>query len=88
MLKSSEVPNVRFQPTKFREGYDMAEVDAFLLEVGAALEACERRTAPFLQAASIQSVRFQPTKFRTGYDQDQVDDFLNVVAASLQEHGY
>jgi len=88
MLKSSDVPTVRFQPTKFREGYDMAEVDAFLLEVGAALEACERRLQPLLQVARIENARFQPTKFRQGYDQDQVDNFLDDAIAALRSYGY
>jgi len=88
MLKSSDIPNVRFQPTKFREGYNMAEVDTFLLEVSAALTACEGRTVPFLQSDGIRNARFRPTTFRQGYDQDEVDDFLDTVSATLTGYGY
>ena len=37
LLKSSEMPNVRFQPTKFRTGYDQDQVDDFLDAVSSTL---------------------------------------------------
>jgi DivIVA domain-containing protein len=88
MLKSSEISSVRFQPTKFREGYSMAGVDDFLAHVRLSLEACEQRTAPALSSNDVVNVRFQPTKFRAGYDQDEVDNFLDTVTETLQSYGY
>ena len=59
LLSADDVLNKRFQPTKFREGYDQDEVDDFLDEIvntlravqtendelKAKLEACENRVA-------------------------------------------
>jgi len=88
MLNSSELPNIRFKATKFREGYDMDQVDAFLEQVRASLQACERRLPPQLTSEGIVNARFQPTKFRQGYDQDQVDDFLDTATLALRSYGH
>ncbi|MGM0384493.1 MAG: DivIVA domain-containing protein [Actinomycetota bacterium] len=64
LLSADDVLNKRFQPTKFREGYDQDEVDDFLDEIvntlraveaeneelKAKLEACENRVAELSRA--------------------------------------
>jgi len=91
MLTSDRVV-ATFPSTKFREGYDKGDVDAFLATARATLESYERvqgqLSAPVtrISAQDVVNARFQPTKFRTGYDQDQVDDFLDRIAAALQHH--
>lgn len=77
-LTADGVLNARFQPTRFREGYDQDEVDDFLDTVTALLRAHEAGERIDASAAVelCRTARFQPTKFREGYDQHQVDDFL------------
>ncbi|MDX5317902.1 MAG: DivIVA domain-containing protein, partial [Actinomycetes bacterium] len=66
LLSADDVLNKRFQPTKFREGYDQDEVDDFLDEIvntlravqaendelKAKLEACENRVAELSRGGS------------------------------------
>lgn len=92
MISAHDVLNARFMPTKFREGYEMAEVDQFLDQIARTLGRLEsgytsdadggRLIAP----NDILNKRFVPTKFRGGYDIDQVDDFLDKVQATLTEY--
>lgn len=73
-----------FRVTKFREGYDMIEVDDFIDEmVGAAraLNPNQLDTMPDL----VLNKKFQVTKFREGYDMVEVDDFLDVALAHFRE---
>ena len=72
---ADEVRNVRFTPVRFREGYDMSEVDDFLDQVVAALES----GAPV--ADLVEHARFTPVRMREGYDMADVDDFLARVVA-------
>jgi DivIVA domain-containing protein len=70
--------------TKFREGYDIAAVDAFLVRAGVALDE-RRRGAPLsLTPDAVLTAKFASTKFREGYDQDEVDDLLDRVVVSLR----
>ena len=73
--------------TKFREGYDVAEVDAFVIEAVAALDAAARAQVPGLTADDVLNRRFRTTKFREGYDQDEVDDLLDRVDRGLRGAG-
>ncbi|QTE30491.1 DivIVA domain-containing protein [Pengzhenrongella sicca] len=70
--------------TTFREGYEIAAVDAFLERAGIAVDAHRRAAPSSLTADDVRAVRFRATKFREGYDQDMVDDLLDQVAASLR----
>jgi DivIVA domain-containing protein len=85
LLSPEAVRAQRFQETKFREGYDMGEVDALLDRAVAALtEATAGRPYQhLLNADDVVAARFRATKFRPGYDQDEVDDFLDKLAAAL-----
>jgi DivIVA domain-containing protein len=83
-----EVSEKRFRPTKFRDGYDQRQVDAFLDRIQTTLAGYEqRRPVDPLTPEQVEAVRFQPTKFREGYDQGQVDDFLDQVVVALRQHG-
>lgn len=66
--------------TKFREGYDIAEVDAFVERAAAALDG----TGPALTPSEVLNEKFHATTFREGYDQDAVDDLLDQVVLSLR----
>ena len=75
MLSSAEIRATTFSVTRWREGYDKVEVDAFLARAALALD-----TGNPLSSSEIISARLQPTKFREGYRQSQVDDFLDRLA--------
>lgn len=84
-MRAQDVAGRRFAVTKWREGYDMEQVDA-LLERGASTLADLQRGrdgAGHLTSEGVRSSRFSPTKLRQGYDQDEVDDFLDELAAEL-----
>ena len=85
-LTAEDVRARRFAVTKFREGYQQAEVDAFLERVAAALAPGSGRRER-LGADDVVRVRFNPTTFRAGYDQDEVDDLLDEVVATLRDRG-
>ncbi|WP_372440623.1 DivIVA domain-containing protein [Cellulomonas dongxiuzhuiae] len=85
MLTPEDVLNVKFAPTKFRDGYDQDAVDDFLDRVVATLRAAQTgvpAAAP-VTAADVEAVRFSSTRFREGYDQEQVDALLDRVRESL-----
>jgi DivIVA domain-containing protein len=79
MLTSAEIRSTTFTVTRWREGYDKAEVDAFLARAALALD-----THNPLSSLEVINVSFQPTRFREGYNQDQVDDFLDRLAKAPQ----
>jgi DivIVA domain-containing protein len=68
----------RFTPTRLRKGYDQGDVDKFLDELVAAVQA-ERPLRPLVDAA-----RFSTTKVTEGYDMSEVDDFLDRVTGAPQ----
>lgn len=85
-MHSGDVRSVTFPVTRFRDGYDQHEVDAFLERCAATLEALEggngERT---VTAESIVRQRFSTTRFREGYDAESVDIFLDRIAVRLRE---
>lgn len=83
MLTADEVLNAKFQPTKFRDGYDQDEVDDFLDRVVETLRARQDGRAGTLTSADVAAQRFSPTKFREGYDPEDVDRLLDQVRATL-----
>ncbi|GAA1730587.1 DivIVA domain-containing protein [Aeromicrobium alkaliterrae] len=66
----------RFTLVRFREGYDIEEVDAFVKDVDTAL--ASRRTEPGL-AERITAARFTPRRFRQAYDMGEVDQHLDEL---------
>ena len=79
MLTSAEIRSTTFTVTRWREGYDKAEVAAFLARLALAVD-----THSAIAPLEIVNARFQPTKFREGYNQDQVDNFLDRIVESLK----
>ena len=70
----------RFPTTRWREGYDVASVDAF---VARAERAVSMRDGS-MTAREVEQVRFAPVRLRTGYQMDDVDDHLARLAQDLQ----
>ncbi|KGM12499.1 DivIVA domain-containing protein [Cellulomonas bogoriensis] len=82
-VSAADVRAVRFQATKFREGYEQQEVDDFLDRLQAAFTTLEAGGVPDLTADEILNTTFAATKYREGYDQDEVDDFLDRAMVAL-----
>jgi DivIVA domain-containing protein len=68
-----------FSQTRWREGYTIAEVDAFLDQVEPRLPT-RGRTDEVL-AAEITAVRFSPVRINRGYDMFEVDQYLDALTA-------
>ncbi len=85
-MHSSEIAKTRFEATKFREGYAMADVDALMEKARTTLQNWEAGRAGELTAKAVVDARISSTKFREGYVQDQVDDFLDLLAATLNSY--
>jgi len=79
MLTSAEIRATTFTVTRWREGYDKAEVDAFLARAALAIDTHNPLSTP-----EVLSARFEPTRFREGYNQRQVDEFLDRLAQAPQ----
>lgn len=82
MVSVDDIRNKTFQTVRFREGYDVDEVDDFLDEVIARLKAGNPMTATELAARTFQTVRF-----KEGYDVAEVDGFLDELAHGVTTDG-
>jgi DivIVA domain-containing protein len=71
------ITQARFTPVRLHPGYDMAEVDALLDHVGAALG----RGEPVVDL--LDSARPARVRFREGYDIAEVDAFLSELRGSV-----
>lgn len=67
-MASPEAP--QFSVVRWREGYDISDVDAFIAQVSAGTVTSE----------DARKVRFSPTRLRPGYDMGEVDEFLDSIA--------
>lgn len=83
-LLADDVRAIAFTPRRFRGGYDMGEIDAFLRAVEEELRRREGRQGPRLTAEDVRTVRFTPVRLREGYDMLEVDHFLDEVEAELR----
>lgn len=89
MLTAQQVLNTKFSATKFREGYDVEQVDDYLDRVMATLTAYEAGDRPgrgLLTAAEAQGARFSATKWREGYDVTEVDDLIDSIISTLRSY--
>ncbi|GAA3220919.1 DivIVA domain-containing protein [Oerskovia jenensis] len=89
MLTAQQVLNTTFSATKFREGYDVEQVDDYLDRVTATLTAYEAGDRPgtgLLTSAEARSVRFSATKWREGYDVTEVDDLIDGIVGTLASY--
>ncbi len=67
-------PGLAFSTVRWIEGYDIAEVNAFIMEV----EPLVLRDAPDRALAQrVTRVRFTPVRIRRGYDMAEVDHYLD-----------
>lgn len=84
MLTSEALEKAKFPATKFREGYDVIEVDDFLDKLVATAKHYESGGTPAaapMTSAEVASARFPATKFREGYDVVEVDALLDKAVA-------
>ncbi|MFD6093900.1 DivIVA domain-containing protein [Oerskovia sp. NPDC060338] len=89
MLTAQQVLDTTFTATKFREGYDVEQVDIYLDDVSATLKAYEAGGRPgpgLLTSVEARSVRFSPTKWREGYDVTEVDELIDAIVSTLQSY--
>lgn len=71
----------RFTVSRFREGYEMLEVDEFVDRVMATVE--RRSTSKPVTVHDIRNTRFTPVRLREGYDIVEVDEFLEQAEGWL-----
>ena len=69
-----------FERVRFREAYNIAEVDEFVQRAHHALESRDGS----LTASDVNNVRFRPERWKEGYQMGQVDEELDRIAAALQ----
>ncbi|MFB6724561.1 DivIVA domain-containing protein [Kribbella sp. NPDC056345] len=70
-----------FTRVRWREGYDIDEVNAFVERLAATVEG--RYVDAPVTAADIRNASFTPVRFREGYSVDEVDAFLDQAAQGM-----
>lgn len=92
MLSSADVRSARFTATKFREGYEIPEVDQVLDAAADTLAHLERGQtvkadgSPLLTPNDLLAARFTTTRLREGYDVVEVDDLLDEIISTLNTY--
>ncbi|MEV5962309.1 DivIVA domain-containing protein [Kribbella sp. NPDC051952] len=71
-----------FTRVRWREGYDMVEVDAFVDRILATLDG---RAADPVTIDEIRNVVFSGVRLREGYDIMEVDQFLDLAVGWLSK---
>jgi DivIVA domain-containing protein len=85
-ITAQELSAVKLSRVRWREGYDIAQVDTFLAAAVAALGAgAPGAGGAAMRPQDVVDERFRTTMLRTGYSQDEVDDLLDRVAAGLEK---
>jgi DivIVA domain-containing protein len=80
----TSVSSPTFNRVRLREGYQIDEVDDFLLEIKPLLEG---RLPNRELTDQLESVRFSLVRLRPGYDMQEVDDHLeHLLALASQGH--
>ena len=93
-LTPADVSSKRFKTTKYRPGYNIEDVEAFLRRIEDQLrllidehECLWRGDTPplarHLSPADLRSVVFRAGPFRPGYDEGEVDAFLDEAEAEI-----
>jgi len=72
-----------FSRVRWREGYDMAEVDRFVERVLATLDG--RPIGVPVTVEEIRTVIFRGVRLREGYDMAEVDQFLDLAVGWLSK---
>ncbi|GHG48008.1 hypothetical protein GCM10011331_09450 [Flavimobilis marinus] len=88
IITSAALRATRFHVTRFREGYDISEVDAFLGRLAATLDALEtgRSERAPVTTDELLHVRFASARMSAGYDVVEVDDLLDMGLEALRQH--
>jgi DivIVA domain-containing protein len=84
LMSTYVAQDIRFRLTRFRTGYAVSEVDAFVEAVEDAL----RSPTPRLDASDVAWQRFTPVMMKSGYRMDDVDDYLTEAEHLLSERGH
>lgn len=79
MTVSEPSPGTRFSTVRDAEGYDIAEVDAFLGRVETALASAPASVT----ARDIERAHFTPARLRLAYDISEVDGFVERLVADV-----
>ena len=85
-MRSEDVRTKRFNALKFDGCYDVREVDQFLDQAAAALEAHERglrEQAQIVRSHEVEAVKFTSRVYERGYSAQEVDVFLEKLAEAL-----
>lgn len=69
-------PDARFPVVRLHEGYDLAEVDAFVERIQATM-------ATTLRIDDVKNIEFTTVRLHEGYDMRAVDEYLDEVIARL-----
>ena len=77
----------RFTRTRYRAGYSIADVDAFLDRVEATL-GLRPRYGPPVTAADVAAAQFRIVRVRAGYDPREVDEALDRYEEQLRDQGW
>jgi len=76
----------RFTRTRYRPGYAIADVDAFIDRIEATL-GIRPRYGPPVTAADVAAVQFRLVRLRAGYEMREVDEALDRYEERLRQHG-
>jgi DivIVA domain-containing protein len=70
-----------FTHVRWREGYAIGEVDAFIERAVQALGSTDSE----LRAADVRAARFRPVRMREGYEMREVDTYLDNLEQQLAQ---
>ncbi|MFI6520170.1 protein kinase [Spirillospora sp. NPDC050679] len=77
-----------FTRVRFKEGYDPAEVDAFVAQIRIWLAGDHRGLAQVVGADDVRGRTFTVRRLRETYDRAEVDGFLATMETELRRLGY
>ncbi|KAB1639739.1 DivIVA domain-containing protein [Pseudoclavibacter terrae] len=88
-VRSEDVRTKRFNALKFDGCYDVQEVDQFLDQAAATLEAFESgrpEEAQIAGAHEVEAVKFTSRVYERGYSAQEVDVFLEELADAIARY--
>ncbi|WP_067481526.1 protein kinase domain-containing protein [Actinomadura hibisca] len=77
-----------FTRVRFKEGYDPAEVDAFVAQIRIWLSGEHRDLGQVVGADDVRGQTFTVRRLRETYDRGEVDGFLATMETELRRLGY
>jgi DivIVA domain-containing protein len=73
------LPEGSFTHVRWREGYDIGQVDAFIERAAEELAS----PTPAMRPADVRAARFRPVRVREGYEMAEVDAYLDELEQRL-----